>query len=105
MFFFSMISYQSTQLKSTFSKLILNKCDFRFRPSERLLMSVLLTKLTQHDPLKSPSEVHGPKSIQERVQGGVQIGHPERYCVDALGHQGRVDRTDVENNVERHPTH
>ena len=49
------------------------------------------------------AEIDRTESVHERVQPGVDVGHPERGSVQILGNYFRTGQTDVEDEVKRHP--
>jgi len=50
-----------------------------------------------------PAEIGRTERVHERVQPGVDVGHPERRRVEVFGHYVRVGQTHVEDEVEWDP--
>jgi len=49
------------------------------------------------------AEIGRTERVHERVQPGVDVGHPERRRVQIFWNYFRVGQADVEDEVERHP--
>jgi len=69
----------------------------------RSLYSSLFQTATLEHLDDGVAQVYRAECVQERVDGGVDVGQPERGGEEIVRDQFRADETHIVDEVERHP--